>query len=119
MNKGLGSHRFRVTFRGPGGHSWGAFGLANPAHALGRGIRHFQDVADTLTRSGPRTSYNVGRMGGGTSVNAIPFEAWMEVDMRSESEESLGRIDRRVPGRDATGAGRGERAAPRRTRDRA
>ena len=93
VNKGLGSHRFRVTFRGPGGHSWGAFGLANPAHALGRGIRHFQDVADTLTRSGPRTSYNVGRMGGGTSVNAIPFEAWMEVDMRSESEESLGRID--------------------------
>ncbi|MCG8467838.1 MAG: M20/M25/M40 family metallo-hydrolase [Gemmatimonadetes bacterium] len=93
VNKGLGSHRFRVTFRGPGGHSWGAFGLASPAHALGRAIRHFQDVADTLTRSGPRTSYNVGRIGGGTSVNSIPFEAWMEVDMRSESEESLERID--------------------------
>ena len=93
VNKGLGSHRFRVIFRGPGGHSWGAFGLANPAHALGRGVRHFQDVADTLTRSGPRTSYNVGRIGGGTSVNAIPFEAWMEVDMRSESSESLERID--------------------------
>ena len=93
VNKGLGSHRFRVIFRGPGGHSWGAFGLANPAHALGRGIRHFQDVADTLTRSGPRTSYNVGRMGGGTSVNAIPFESWMEVDMRSVSSESLERID--------------------------
>ncbi len=93
VNKGLGSHRFRVIFRGPGGHSWGAFGLANPAHALGRGVRHFQDVADTLTRSGPRTSYNVGRIGGGTSVNAIPFEAWMEVDMRSESAESLERID--------------------------
>ena len=93
VNKGLGSHRFRVTFRGPGGHSWGAFGLANPAHALGRAIRHFQDVADTLTRSGPRTSYNVGRIGGGTSVNAIPFESWMEVDMRSVSEESLARID--------------------------
>ena len=93
VNQGLGSHRFRVTFRGPGGHSWGAFGLASPAHALGRAIRHFQDVADTLTRSGPRTSYNVGRIGGGTSVNAIPFEAWMEVDMRSVSEESLARID--------------------------
>ena len=93
VNKGLGSHRFRVTFRGPGGHSWGAFGLPNPAHALGRAIRHFQDVADTLTRSGARTSYNVGRIGGGTSVNAIPSEAWMEVDMRSVSEESLGRID--------------------------
>lgn len=93
VNKGLGSHRFRVTFKGSGGHSWGAFGLPNPAHALGRAIRHFQDVADTLTRSGPKTSYNVGRMGGGTSVNSIPFEAWIEVDMRSESQESLGRID--------------------------
>ena len=93
VNKGLGSHRFRVTFRGPGGHSWGAFGLANPAHALGRAIRYFQDVADTLTRTGPRTSYNVGRLVGGTSVNSIPFEAQMEVDMRSESEGSLERID--------------------------
>lgn len=93
VNKGLGSHRFRVTFRGPGGHSWGAFGLANPAHALGRAIRRFEEVADTLTRSGPRTSYNVGRIGGGTSVNSIPFEAWMEVDMRSVSEQSLARID--------------------------
>lgn len=93
VNKGLGSVRYRVTFEGPGGHSWGAFGLANPAHAMGRGIRYFQDVADTLTRSGPRTSYNVGRMGGGTSVNSIPFESWMEVDMRSESPESLARIE--------------------------
>lgn len=92
-NKGLGSYRYRVTFKGPGGHSWGAFGLGNPMHALGRAIRHFQDAADTLTRSGPRTSYNVGRIGGGTSVNSIPFEAWMEVDMRSESPASLDRID--------------------------
>lgn len=93
VNKGLGSHRYRVTFSGPGGHSWGAFGLANPAHALARAVSGFQAVADTLTRSGPRTSYNVGRMGGGTSVNSVPFEAWIEVDMRSESPESLARID--------------------------
>jgi acetylornithine deacetylase/succinyl-diaminopimelate desuccinylase-like protein len=93
VSMGLGSVRYRVLFEGPGGHSWGAFGLANPAHALGRGIRHFQDAADTLTRSGPRTSYNVGRIGGGTSVNSIPFESWMEVDMRSESPESLSRIE--------------------------
>ena len=93
VNKGLGSYRYRVDFRGSGGHSWGAFGLANPGHALGRAIRHFQDAADSLTRSGPRTSYNVGRLGGGTSVNSIPFEAWMEVDMRSVSPESLDRID--------------------------
>jgi acetylornithine deacetylase/succinyl-diaminopimelate desuccinylase-like protein len=93
VSMGLGSKRYRVTFEGEGGHSWGAFGLANPAHALGRAIRHFQDVADTLTRSGPRTSYNVGRIGGGTSVNSVPFEAWMEVDMRSVDPASLDRIE--------------------------
>lgn len=93
VTQGLGSVRYRVTFHGPGGHSWGAFGLANPAHALGRAVRYFQDAADTLTRRGPRTSYNVGRIGGGTSVNAIPFESWMEVDMRSESPASLATIE--------------------------
>ena len=93
VSMGLGSVRYRVTFEGPGGHSWGAFGTANPAHAMSRSVRYFQDVADTLTRSGPRTSYNVGRIGGGTSVNSVPFEAWMEVDMRSESPESLVRIE--------------------------
>ncbi|MBT7502556.1 MAG: M20/M25/M40 family metallo-hydrolase, partial [Gemmatimonadales bacterium] len=92
-HQGLGSYRYRVTVRGPGGHSWGAFGLANPAHALGRAIDYFDLSADAITRSGARTSYNVGRLGGGTSVNSIPFEAWMEVDMRSESPESLDRID--------------------------
>jgi acetylornithine deacetylase/succinyl-diaminopimelate desuccinylase-like protein len=93
VSMGLGSVRYRVTFEGPGGHSWGAFGTANPSHAMSRAVRYFQDVADTLTRSGPRTSYNVGRIGGGTSVNAVPFEAWMEVDMRSISPESLDRIE--------------------------
>jgi acetylornithine deacetylase/succinyl-diaminopimelate desuccinylase-like protein len=91
---GLGSHRYRVTFVGPGGHSWGAFGLANPAHAMGRAIRHFQDGADPYTRNAPyRTSYNVGRIGGGTSVNAVPFESWMEIDMRSEGVETLAAVD--------------------------
>lgn len=93
VTQGLGSVRYRVTFTGPGGHSWGAFGMANPAHALSRAVRFFQDEADRLTRLGPPTSYNVGRIGGGTSVNAIPFESWMEVDMRSESPESLARIE--------------------------
>jgi acetylornithine deacetylase/succinyl-diaminopimelate desuccinylase-like protein len=89
VNKGLGSVRYRVTFRGPGGHSWGAFGLVNPAHALGRAVERFATAADSLTHIGPRTSFNVGRMGGGTSINSIPYEAWMEVDMRSESPERL------------------------------
>lgn len=92
-HQALGSHRYRITYRGPGGHSWGAFGLANPHHALGSAIDRFVAAADSFTSSGPRTSYNVGRIGGGTSVNSIPFEAWMEVDMRSVSLERLVGID--------------------------
>jgi acetylornithine deacetylase/succinyl-diaminopimelate desuccinylase-like protein len=90
---GLGSYRYRVTFKGPGGHSWGAFGLANPQHALGSAIHYFSKSADKFTRTGARTSYNVGRIGGGTSVNSIAFESWMEVDMRSEIPENLNLVD--------------------------
>lgn len=95
VNKGLGSHRYKVTFKGPGGHSWGAFGLGNPAHAMGRAITLFTDAADKYTApgTGPKTSYNVGRMGGGTSVNSVPFEAWMEIDMRSQTPERLNGVD--------------------------
>jgi tripeptide aminopeptidase len=90
---GLGSYRYRVTFKGPGGHSWGAFGLANPQHALGSAIHNFTLAADEYTKTGAKTSYNVGRIGGGTSVNSIAFESWMEIDMRSESPERLNYID--------------------------
>jgi acetylornithine deacetylase/succinyl-diaminopimelate desuccinylase-like protein len=93
VNQALGSRRYRVTFEGPGGHSWGAFGTANPVHALGRTIHLFDLAADSFTSSGVRTSYNVGRIGGGTSVNAVAFEAWLEVDMRSESPMRLMAID--------------------------
>ena len=93
-NAGLGSHRYRVSFKGPGGHSWGAFGLGNPIHALGRAVAAFDAAAKRYTdNAAPRTSYNVGTVGGGTSVNSIPFEAWMEIDMRSESPEALLEID--------------------------
>ncbi|MGB1831349.1 MAG: M20/M25/M40 family metallo-hydrolase [Flavobacteriaceae bacterium] len=82
-NKGLGSYRYRITFSGPGGHSWGAFGLANPHHALGQAITNFVQTADAYTSKGPKTSYNVGVISGGTSINSIPFESVMEIDIRS------------------------------------
>ena len=90
---GVGSHRYRVTFKGPGGHSWGAFGTANPHHALGRAIDKFVAAASAFTAAGEKTSYNIGRIGGGTSINSVPFESWMEVDMRSGSQAQLDAID--------------------------
>jgi len=86
VNIGVGSYRYRVTFKGPGGHSYGAFGMANPIHALGRAIGK---IADFEVPSEPKTTFNVGRVGGGTSVNSIPFEAWFEMDMRSADVKSL------------------------------
>ncbi len=86
----VGSHRYRVTFKGPGGHSYGAFGVANPVHALGRAIA---GIADLQVPTDPKTTFNVGRVGGGTSVNAIAFEAWMEVDMRSADPAALQAVD--------------------------
>ncbi|RDV17175.1 M20/M25/M40 family metallo-hydrolase [Pontibacter diazotrophicus] len=93
-NRGLGSHRYRITFKGPGGHSSGAFGLVNPHNALGRAIHYFAVDADEFTKEGIRATYNVGVISGGTSVNSIPFESWMEVDMRSESPERVEGIDK-------------------------
>jgi acetylornithine deacetylase/succinyl-diaminopimelate desuccinylase-like protein len=90
---GVGSHRYRVTFKGPGGHSWGAFGTANPHHALGRAIALFDTAALPITKSGPKTSYNVGRIGGGTSINSVPFESWMEIDLRSGDQNKIDEID--------------------------
>lgn len=90
---GLGSHRYHITFKGPGGHSFGAFGLANPHNALAAAIHYFNLAADTFTRQGIKTTYNVGVVGGGTSVNAIPYESWMEVDMRSENPDRVKGID--------------------------
>jgi len=89
-NVGVGSMRYRVTFRGPGGHSYGAFGMANPIHAMGRAIAK---ISDFEVPTNPKTTFNVGRVGGGTSVNAIPFEAWMEVDLRSADVASLKSVD--------------------------
>jgi tripeptide aminopeptidase len=90
VSGGVGSVRYRATFSGPGGHSYGAFGMANPLHALGRAIA---TVADLRVPTRPKTTFSVGRVGGGTSVNAIAFEGWMEVDLRSEDSDALRALD--------------------------
>ncbi len=85
-NAALGSKRYRVTFSGPGGHSYNAFGLVSPAFAMGNAIRKLSGL---VVPEDPKTTFNVGVIGGGTSVNSIPFESWMEVDIRSEERERL------------------------------
>ena len=89
-NVAVGSHRYRVAFKGPGGHSFGAFGLANPIGAMGRAIAKIEEMQ---VPKSPKTTFNVGRIGGGTSVNSIPFDGWMEVDMRSSDPASLAAVD--------------------------
>ena len=89
-NRALGSRRYRVAVSGPGGHSWGDFGLPNPVHAIGRAISR---LAAYPAPKEPRTTFNVGRVEGGRSVNAIPSEASMEVDLRSAAEPELQRLD--------------------------
>ncbi|HEY0305706.1 MAG TPA: M20/M25/M40 family metallo-hydrolase [Longimicrobiales bacterium] len=92
-NQAVGSKRYRVTFNGDGGHSYGDFGAASPIHALGRAVHVFDEAARRFTATNPGTTYNVGRISGGTSVNAIASSAWMEVDMRSASPQRLDAID--------------------------
>lgn len=93
IHGGVGSHRYRLSYFGPGGHSWGSFGMVNPHHALGRAIAEFDKLAPSVTTQGEKTSYNIGRIGGGTSINSIPFESWAEIDMRSGSQKKLDEID--------------------------
>jgi acetylornithine deacetylase/succinyl-diaminopimelate desuccinylase-like protein len=90
---GVGSKRYRITYKGPGGHSYGAFGIPNPIHALGRAMA---GIADVQVPSSPKTTFNVGVISGGTSVNSIPFSATMDLDMRSETAEALDAVDKQV-----------------------
>jgi len=92
-NTAVGSHRYRITFKGPGGHSFGAFGMPNPMGAMGRAIAKIQEIQ---VPKQPKTTFNVGRIGGGTSVNSIPFEGWMELDMRSSDPASLAAVDANI-----------------------
>ncbi|HWJ23952.1 MAG TPA: M20/M25/M40 family metallo-hydrolase [Gemmatimonadaceae bacterium] len=90
VHRALGSRRFRVTVRGPGGHSWAAFGVANAVHAIaGLAAR----LAALALPAEPRTTLSVGRIGGGISVNAIPDEAWLEVDLRSTAPAMIDRFE--------------------------
>lgn len=89
----VGSKRYRVNFNGPGGHSFGAFGLVNPMFALGEAASLFSRIEVPVQ---PKTTYSIGLIGGGTSVNSIPTQAWMEVDMRSEDPASLKRVEARL-----------------------
>tara|TARA_R110002073_G_scaffold68208_1_gene169462 strand:+ start:6214 stop:7521 length:1308 start_codon:yes stop_codon:yes gene_type:complete len=85
----VGSMRYRVTFRGTGGHSYAAFGRAHPHQALAEAITRFVTAATPLTTDGVKATFSVGRIEGGTSVNSIPFESAMEVDMRSADQDKL------------------------------
>lgn len=93
VHRALGSRRFRITFTGAGGHSWAAFGTANPIHAAA--IAATALARASLPRE-PRTTLSVGRMGGGISVNAIPESGWLEVDIRSSSPAALERVEREL-----------------------
>ena len=88
---GAGSKRYRVTFTGPGGHSYGAFGIVNPMAAMSQAV---VDLYKVTVPADPKTTFSASVVGGGTSVNAIPREVWMEVDMRSESPQALATLEK-------------------------
>jgi tripeptide aminopeptidase len=88
--KALASRRLEALITGPGGHSWSDFGIPNPINALVRGSVRF---INTKVPATPRTTFNIGQIEGGTSVNSIPHEARLKVDIRSESEDELARLE--------------------------
>jgi tripeptide aminopeptidase len=93
VNQALGSRRFEVTFRGPGGHSWSDFGVPNPIVLLSRALARFSEVR---IPNSPRTTFNIGVVTGGTSVNSIPESAAARVDLRSASMEELQKLEDRL-----------------------
>jgi tripeptide aminopeptidase len=90
VNGAVGSKRYRVTFKGPGGHSYSDFGIVSPAFAMANAMKKFGALK---VPASPKTTFSMGVVGGGTSVNSIPFETWMDIDMRSESRAELDKID--------------------------
>ena len=93
VHRALGARRYRVTYRGPGGHSWAAFGVANPANAVGRATAL---LADLPVQHSSRGTCAVVRLGGGTGLNSIPQDAWLDLDLRSEDPRALVQLDQTV-----------------------
>ena len=93
VHRALGSRRYRVAFHGPGGHSWSAHGVPHPVHAAGFCVAA---LARLTLPTDPRTTLSVGRIGGGISINAIPEDGWLEIDLRSTSPSTLDRIDAQI-----------------------
>ena len=88
--RALASRRLEVTITGPGGHSWSDFGMVNPINAMVRGAVRF---INTKVPASPRTTFNLGQIEGGTSVNSIPYEAKLKADLRSEADEEIARME--------------------------
>ena len=93
VHRALGSRRFRIAFRGSGGHSWTAYGVPNAVHAAALAATK---LARLVMPAEPRTTLSVGRIGGGIAVNAIPDDAWLEVDLRSTASAMLDRYEREI-----------------------
>lgn len=92
-HRSIGVRRYRLEVEAPGGHSWGNFGSPSAVHEL---VRLLGDVVELEVPRSPRTTYNVGRIEGGTSVNTIAARAWAEIDLRSETTEEVERLERRL-----------------------
>jgi tripeptide aminopeptidase len=112
VHRAVGSRRLRLRITGPGGHSWSDWGLVNPLHALGSAVAALRGIAIPAE---PRTTLTVARAAGGTSVNAIPEEAWMELDLRSEAPAPLAELERQVRDLVAAAVGSENRARRRRS----
>jgi acetylornithine deacetylase/succinyl-diaminopimelate desuccinylase-like protein len=93
IHRALGSRRFRVSYAGPGGHSWAAFGVPNAVHAAAAAAAR---IASLTLPVSPRTTVSVGRIGGGLSVNSIPDAAWLEIDLRSTARGQLDQFEQAI-----------------------
>lgn len=111
VHRAIGSRRLRVTVTGPGGHSWSDWGSANPVNALGLAVASLREMESV---PGPTATLTVARIGGGTSINSIPAEGWMELDLRSENPAALAALEART--RDAIAAAVQRESAARRAR---